>query len=194
MVTPPPAPPAPPTPPTPPFRIGFGYDLHRLEPLPSTTPLGPSSPSLASAVRPLVLAGVPLGGGVGCVAHSDGDALFHAVTDAILGSLALPDIGQLFPDDAPENEGRDSAQFLREAVRLAREVGYRVVNVDAVVVLERPKLAPHKAAVRRNLALVLGVDPSLVNIKGKTQEQVDAVGEGRAIEVHCVALLARSEP
>lgn len=160
------------------FRVGHGYDLHRLEPLPP-----------AGAGKPLVVGGVRLEHDLGVVAHSDGDALFHAVTDAILGALALPDIGQLFPDTDPRHASRDSAVFLAEAVKRARAQGWSVVNVDATVVLERPRLSPHKEAIRANLARVLG--GGVVNVKGKTHERVDAVGEGRAVEVHAVVLLER---
>lgn len=162
------------------MRIGHGYDLHRLEPHPPT-----------GNGRPLVLGGVTLTHDAGPVAHSDGDALLHAVTDAVLGALALPDIGQLFPDTDPRHRGRDSRDFLAEAARRAHELGWRVANLDATVILERPKLSPHKDAMRANIAAALAVDVSSVNIKGKTHERVDAVGEGRAVEVHCVVLLVR---
>ena len=128
---------------------------------------------------------------MGPVSHSDGDALYHAVTDAILGALALPDIGQLFPDTAAENEGRDSALFLEEAVKQANERGWGVVNVDATVVLQRPKISGHKQAMRENLARLLGVPIERVNVKGRTGERVDAVGEGRAVDAHAVLLLGR---
>lgn len=172
---------------TPPFpdpsiRIGHGYDLHRLE------PIGPSSPA-----RPLVLGGVHLDHTHGPVSHSDGDALLHAITDAILGALCLQDIGQLFPDHAPENLGRDSADFLREALSHLVGRGWAVGNIDATVVLERPKLSEHKTAMRTRIAEILGIELSAINIKGKTHEKVDAVGEGRAVEVHAVVLIHRSE-
>ena len=112
-------------------RIGHGYDLHRLE------PIGPGS-----RARPLIVGGVILESPVGPVAHSDGDVLYHAVVDALLGALALPDIGQLFPDNAKENEGRDSADFVREALKQVRMAMYRVVNLDSTVVLERPRIGP----------------------------------------------------
>lgn len=162
-------------------RVGLGYDLHRLEPTP---PKGEG--------RPLIIGGVRLDHDLGPVAHSDGDALLHAVTDAILGALALPDIGELFPDTDPRHEVRDSADFLAEALRLADEAGYRPVNIDATVVLERPKLAPRKAEIRANLARLLALPEDRVNVKGKTHERVDAVGEGRAIEAHSVVLMQRA--
>ncbi len=166
--------------PTPPIRVGHGYDLHRLD---VRAPHGSG--------RRLVLGGVYLEHTHGPVSHSDGDALYHAVTDALLGALGLPDIGQLFPDNDPANESRDSADFLSAAATRLRELGWSVTNLDATVILERPKLSPHKEAMRRNLARILGVVPEVVNIKGKTHERVDAVGEGRAVEVHAVVLLHR---
>jgi 2-C-methyl-D-erythritol 2,4-cyclodiphosphate synthase len=162
------------------IRIGHGYDLHRLDAHP---------PAGAGGGRPLRLGGVEIPSDRGPVSHSDGDALLHAITDAILGALAEPDIGTLFPDSAPENEGRDSADFLREAVRRMTAAGYRLGNLDATVILERPKLSPHKGRVRARLATLLGADEALVNIKGKTHEGVDAVGEGRAVEVHAVVII-----
>jgi len=140
----------------------------------------------------MVLGGVRLEHDAGPVAHSDGDALFHAVTDAILGALAMPDIGQLFPDTDPRHEAQDSVVFLAEAVRRAHASGWSIANLDATVILERPKLSPVKEQIRANLARVLGVNLSSVNVKGKTHERVDAVGEGRAIEVHVIIGLART--
>ncbi len=160
-------------------RVGHGYDLHRLEPA-------------DSGGRLMVLGGVRLAHDRGPVGHSDGDALLHAVTDAILGALGLPDIGELFPDTDPAWAGADSGVFLREAVRRMTEAGWSIVNLDATVILERPKLMPVKGAIRARLAELLGVDVPRVNVKGKTHEKVDAVGEGRAVEVHAVVLLARA--
>jgi 2-C-methyl-D-erythritol 2,4-cyclodiphosphate synthase len=168
------------------FRVGHGYDLHRLEVL---APVGAGRPLVIGGVR---VEGVGAGGAVvGPVGHSDGDALFHAVTDALLGALSMPDIGQLFPDTDPRHEGQDSEVFLAEAVRRVRAAGWGVVNVDATVILERPKIGAVKEKIRGNLARVLGVEVGCVNVKGKTHERVDAVGEGRAIEVHVVVLLGK---
>jgi 2-C-methyl-D-erythritol 2,4-cyclodiphosphate synthase len=166
---------------SPSLRIGHGYDLHRLEPAP---PKGNG--------RPFVLGGVRLPYESGPISHSDGDALYHAVTDAILGALAQPDIGQLFPDTDPRHESEDSRVFLAEAGRRAAEAGYGIINLDATVILERPKIGQHKDAMRKNIAGVLGMPLECVNVKGKTHEKVDAVGEGRAVEVHCVVLLQAS--
>ena len=160
------------------IRIGHGYDLHRLEPLP---PEGEG--------KAFVLAGVRFDSNRGPVGHSDGDALFHAVTDAVLGALGEPDIGQLFPDDDPRNAGRDSAEFLAEAVRRMGDAGYEVGNMDVTVICERPKIGPRKGELVEALSAGLGCDKGQVNVKGKTHEGVDAVGEGRAIEVQAVVLL-----
>ncbi len=162
------------------LRIGHGYDLHRLEAL---APAGHG--------KPFILGGVRLTHDRGPVAHSDGDALYHAVTDAILGALALPDIGQLFPDTDPRHATQDSEIFLGEAMQRMKSAGFRLCNVDATVILEQPKLSPVKDSMRANLARILDVGIDQVNIKGKTHEKVDAVGEGRAVEVHVVVLLAR---
>jgi 2-C-methyl-D-erythritol 2,4-cyclodiphosphate synthase len=169
-----------PTPQVPPpaIRVGLGYDLHRLEPL---APDGPG--------RPLILGGIRLDHDWGPVAHSDGDALLHAITDAVLGACALPDIGELFPDTAGDNESRDSADFLLAALAAARDAGYAPSNLDATVVLERPKLKDRKREIRANLAHLLGLPLDRVNVKGKTHERVDAVGEGRAVEVHAAVLM-----
>jgi 2-C-methyl-D-erythritol 2,4-cyclodiphosphate synthase len=163
-----------------PIRIGHGYDLHRLEARP---PHGNG--------RVLVLGGVSFPDHpTGPISHSDGDAVLHAITDALLGALALPDIGQLFPDDDPRHESADSAVFLREAVNQVRVRGYSVVNLDVTVICEKPKLGPHKSVMIEKIAAMIGCDRAQVNLKGKTHEKVDAVGEGRAIEVHAVALLS----
>lgn len=168
--------------PTQPLRIGHGYDLHRLEPTP---PEGQG--------RPFVLGGVRITHDHGPVSHSDGDALMHAVTDALLGAIGAPDIGQLFPDTAPEHKDADSAPFLAEAVRRVEAAGYGVGNMDITVVCERPKLGPHKELIVKNLARIIGCTAEQLNLKAKTHEQVDAVGEGRALEVHAVVLLSGLE-
>lgn len=165
---------------SPPFRVGHGYDLHRLEPV---QPTGEG--------RPLVLGGVQIDHDMGPVSHSDGDAALHAVTDAILGALGEPDIGQLFPNTDPRWESATSDQFLLEAAERCSKAGYRVSNLDLTIILERPRLSPIKNQMRDTIARLLGVDASLVNVKGKTHEKVDAVGEGRAVEAHAVVLLMR---
>jgi 2-C-methyl-D-erythritol 2,4-cyclodiphosphate synthase len=162
------------------MRIGHGYDLHRLE---AVAPAGPG--------RPFLLAGVRFDHPRGPVGHSDGDAVYHAVTDAVLGALGEEDLGQLFPDDDPRHAGADSRIFIEEAARRMVAAGYAVGNLDVTVICERPRLAPGKRKMIANLAAALGCDASLVNLKGKTHEKVDAVGEGRAVEVHAVVLIKR---
>lgn len=157
-----------------PFRVGHGFDLHRLEP-----------------GYPLIIGGINIPHERGCEAHSDGDVLLHCVVDAILGALGLPDIGQIFPDSDPKWKGAASSVFIREAVRLMHEAGYELGNLDATLILQRPKLSPHKEAIRSNLCELLGADPSVVNLKAKTHEKVDSLGENRSIAAHTVVLLMR---
>jgi len=156
-------------------RVGTGYDLHRLE-----------------SGRPLIIGGVTIPHETGLAGHSDADVLCHAVTDAILGAAAAGDIGQHFPDTDTAWKGANSIALLKGAVAVVRDAGYVVVNVDAVVVAERPKLAPYIPAMRANLAHALGIDIAAVSVKGKTNEKVDALGRSEAIAVHAVALLAQS--
>jgi 2-C-methyl-D-erythritol 2,4-cyclodiphosphate synthase len=128
----------------------------------------------------------------GLSGHSDADAVCHAVTDAILGACGAGDIGGHFPDSDPAWKGADSLQLLARAVAIVRARGFSVVNVDVVVIAERPKILPHVPAMIANVAEALAVDASRVSIKGKTNEGVDAIGAGDAIAVHAVALLAWS--
>lgn len=166
--------PRPITPMTP--RIGHGFDLHRLEP-----------------GLPLVVGGVSLQHDRGCAAHSDGDVVYHAVVDAVLGALGTgDDIGTLFPDHDPAWKGADSRLFMEEAARRMKAAGYALGNLDVTIILQRPRLSPHKPAIRRNLASLLGGDVSQVSVKGKTHEQVDALGENRAIACHVVVLLVKA--
>ena len=177
------------------IRIGHGYDLHRLEPRPPCGVLphnqgGQGRPQ--GRGRPLVIAGVRFDDHpTGPISHSDGDVVYHAVTDAILGALSQPDIGQLFPDHDPRHAGADSAIFLREAASRMKARGFAIGNLDITVICESPKLIAHKNQMIANIAVVLGCSAERINLKGKTHEQVDAVGEGRAIECHAVALLQR---
>jgi 2-C-methyl-D-erythritol 4-phosphate cytidylyltransferase/2-C-methyl-D-erythritol 2,4-cyclodiphosphate synthase len=157
-----------------PVRVGTGYDLHRFAP-----------------GRPLVLGGVRIPSDVGLAGHSDADAIAHALTDAILGAAALGDIGQLFPDTDARWKDADSLMMLRAAVDRVREAGHVVGNVDVTVIAERPKIGPHRDAIRASLARALGIDLRQVSVKGKTNEGVDAVGRGEALAVHAVALLTR---
>jgi 2-C-methyl-D-erythritol 4-phosphate cytidylyltransferase/2-C-methyl-D-erythritol 2,4-cyclodiphosphate synthase len=156
------------------LRVGAGYDLHRLV-----------------DGRPLMLGGVTIPHCRGLQGHSDADVLCHAITDAVLGAAGSGDIGRHFPDSDDRWRGASSLDLLRRAVAMAREAGFRVVNVDAVVVTEQPRLAPHVEAIVRSLAGALSADPSSVSVKGKTNEGVGEIGRGEAIAAHAVALLER---
>ncbi|HQU85844.1 MAG TPA: 2-C-methyl-D-erythritol 2,4-cyclodiphosphate synthase [Pyrinomonadaceae bacterium] len=156
------------------FKIGFGNDIHRLE-----------------AGKNLILGGVEIPSELGAVGHSDADALTHAITDAILGALAFGDIGTHFSDKDERWKGADSFVFLREAVRMMKEKGFAVGNVDTVINLEKPKLRPHIDKMRENLAQVLEVETDSVSIKAKTGEKVDAVGNLQAIKTEAVILLIK---
>ena len=154
------------------FRIGFGTDIHRLV-----------------AGRPLVIGGVAIESDLGADGHSDADVLMHATADAVLGSLALGDLGTHFPNDEERWKNAPSDQFLAYAVGLIHAEGFRVVNLDVIVDLERPKLRPFIDQMRENIANVLDVEMSCVSIKAKTGEGVDGVGERRAIRSQAVVLI-----
>ena len=155
-------------------RVGVGYDLHRLV-----------------EGRPLVLGGVTVPAERGALGHSDADVICHAVTDAILGAARAGDIGQHYPDTDPRWKGASSTVLLTEVVALVRARGLAVENVDVVVILERPKLGPHRDAIQASVAAAIGIDASRVSVKAKTNEGVDAVGRGEAIAAHAVTLLRR---
>ena len=154
------------------MRIGHGYDLHAL-----------------ADSRRLVLGGVDIPHGRGPIAHSDGDVLLHAVADALLGAAALGDIGQHFPDTDPAFAGADSRRLLREVAEQVRRAGYQVANVDATVLAQRPKLAPHRDAMRANIAADLGLSIAQVSVKATTTEGLGPVGRQEAIAAHAVCLL-----
>ena len=156
------------------LRIGNGYDLHRLV-----------------AGRPLILGGVRIPFEKGLEAHSDGDVICHAVTDAVLGAAGAGDIGRHFPDTDAAWKNADSIELLRRAAAIVRDAGYAIANVDVVVIAQKPKLAPHVEAICRNVAGALGCDASQVSVKGKTNEGVDSMGAGESIAVHAVALVSR---
>jgi 2-C-methyl-D-erythritol 2,4-cyclodiphosphate synthase len=156
------------------IRVGVGYDSHRLV-----------------EGRPLILGGELIPHSAGLMGHSDGDALCHAITDAILGAAALGDIGRHFPDTDPQYRNANSLGLLARAVGIVHEAGYAIENVDAVVIAEQPKLAPHVDRIRARLAPTLGIDVSAVSIKGKTNEGMGGIGRGEGIVVHAVALLRK---
>ena len=154
------------------MRIGHGYDAHRLV-----------------SGRALILGGVSIPHDRGLLAHSDGDALIHAICDALLGAAALGDIGKFFPDTQPEWKGVDSRVLLREVVAMLARKGFRITNVDATIVAQRPKLAPYFPAMRENLAADLKIPIERVNVKGTTTEGMGFAGREEGIAAHAVALL-----
>lgn len=157
----------------PPIRVGLGFDSHRL-----------------GNGGPLRIGGVEIPAEVHAIGHSDADVLLHAVTDALLGAVAEPDIGRLFPDTEAENRDRDSGEFVHEAIRRVRHHGLDVVNLDCVVLAERPRIAPHADAMRETIATLLDVTPDRVSVKAKTGEGIGAIGQAAAIAARVVVLLA----
>lgn len=154
------------------FRIGTGFDLHRLAPQ-----------------RRLVLGGVVIPFDQGLLGHSDADALCHAAADALLGALALPDLGQQFPDTDPAWKDADSLALLGRVQAMVEAKGFRVVNLDATIIAQAPRLAPHFPAMAANLARVLQVGVDRISVKAKTAEGVGAIGRGEAIAAEVVVLL-----
>ena len=157
------------------FRIGQGWDVHRIV-----------------AGRPMILGGVAIPSEFGLEGHSDADILSHAITDALLGALALGDIGMHFPDTDPRWKDGDSLMFLRHARELVAAQGYQIANVDSTVILERPKLKDHRPAIRGKLAETLGVPLDQVSVKFKTAERLGPVGEGLSAEAQAVVLISRA--
>ncbi|KAF0163285.1 MAG: 2-C-methyl-D-erythritol 2 4-cyclodiphosphate synthase [Rhodocyclaceae bacterium] len=158
-----------------PFRVGQGYDVHALTP-----------------GRKLILGGVHIPHHLGLLGHSDADALLHAITDAILGGAGLGDIGGMFPDSGSKWEGADSRTLLRGAMDAVRAAGWQVGNIDATIIAQAPRIAPHVAAMRANIAADLGIAAEAVNVKGKTNERLGFEGRSEGIAAHAVALLVRA--
>ncbi len=154
------------------FRIGHGYDVHRLV-----------------EGRRLILGGVDIPFERGLLGHSDADVLVHAIMDAILGAAALGDIGKLFPDTDERYSGADSLELLGEVMRALREAGYELGNVDSTVIAQRPKLAMHIEQMRGNIARAAGVDAAQISVKATTEEKLGFTGEGAGIAAHAVALI-----
>ncbi len=157
------------------MRIGHGYDVHRLVPS-----------------RELILGGVKIEYELGLLGHSDADVLLHAICDAILGALGLGDIGKHFPDTAAEFAGIDSRKLLRNVIGQARQRGYQVGNLDATIICQQPKLAPHIAAMVENIAADCQVEANRINVKATTTEKLGFPGRGEGIATHAVALLQSS--
>jgi len=158
------------------LRVGFGSDIHRL-----------------AEGRPLILGGVTIDSDLGAEGHSDADALTHAVTDALLGALALGDIGTHFPNNDERWKNAESFVFLRYALGLVKQRGFSVVNVDSTIHLERPKVRDYIEQMQEGIADALEVESSAISIKAKTGEAVDAVGEGRAVRADAVVLLIKTK-
>lgn len=154
------------------MRIGQGYDVHRLV-----------------EGRRLILGGVDIPHTVGLLGHSDADVLLHAIADALLGAAALGDIGQHFPDSDPAYKGISSLRLLSHVGALLKENGYRIVNIDATVIAQAPKLAPHIPLMRENIASELGLDVSSINVKATTEERLGFTGEGLGIAAQAIALI-----
>lgn len=154
------------------YRIGQGWDSHRIE-----------------AGRPLILGGVRIPSEFGLAGHSDADVLLHAVTDALLGALALGDIGMHFPDSSEKWRSASSIEFVQRALTLAATHGYDLMNVDSTVILERPKLNEFRSAIRENLAAALHLPTTSVSVKFKTAEKIGPVGEGQSCEAQAIVLL-----
>lgn len=156
------------------MRIGHGFDVHAF-----------------GGEGPIIIGGVRIPYEKGLLAHSDGDVALHALTDALLGAAALGDIGKHFPDTDPRYEGADSLMLLREVGRLLDETGYTVGNIDATVLCQAPKLAPHIPAMRQNIANALGLALDDVSVKATTEEHLGFTGEGLGIAAHAVALIEK---
>ena len=157
------------------FRIGLGFDSHRFD-----------------EARKLRLGGVPIPDCPGLNGHSDADVLLHAIIDSMLGAAALGDIGSLFPDSDPTWKDADSADLLSRVRREVEEAGWTIGNIDATIICERPRRAPYVPAIRARIAALLRCPIEAVSVKGKTNEGMDAVGQGVGIAVHCVTLLIRN--
>ncbi|NLJ52098.1 MAG: 2-C-methyl-D-erythritol 2,4-cyclodiphosphate synthase [Alcaligenaceae bacterium] len=156
------------------IRIGQGFDVHALV-----------------EGRPLILGGVTIEHDKGLMGHSDADALLHAVTDALLGAAGMGDIGRLFPDDDPQFKDADSRVLLREAFNKVKAAGWRVVNVDATIHAQAPKIKPHAPAMVANIAADLEIAEDRINVKGKTNEKLGHIGREEGIATNCVVLIQR---
>ncbi|QDT02758.1 2-C-methyl-D-erythritol 2,4-cyclodiphosphate synthase [Rubripirellula lacrimiformis] len=158
----------------PPFRVGLGYDSHRL-----------------GNGGPLRIGGIDVPAEIHSIGHSDADVLLHAITDSLLGAIAEEDIGRLFPDHAPENKGRDSMDFLHEAIRRVHHRGMEIVNLDCIILAERPKMAPHIDAMRTRIAEALDIEIGQISIKAKTGEGIGEIGTAAAIAARVIVMLNR---
>jgi 2-C-methyl-D-erythritol 2,4-cyclodiphosphate synthase len=159
----------------PPIRVGLGYDSHRL-----------------GNGGPLRIGGIEIPADIHAIGHSDADVLLHAITDALLGAVAETDIGQIFPDNAVENRGRDSAEFVAEAIRRIHRHGMDIVNMDCVVLVERPKLAPHIDTIRKRISEMIDIPTDRISVKAKTGEGIGEIGTGASIAARVVVLVYKT--
>ena len=158
------------------IRVGIGYDIHRLE-----------------SGRKLILGGVEIPADKGFIAHSDGDIFFHALTDALLGAIGYGDIGEIFPDSNPIYKNKPSKYFLLEAKRIIDDKKYKILNIDGVIIIEKPKILPYRKEIISNTAKILGISEDKIFVKAKTNEKLDSMGKQESASCYVVALLAKTE-
>ena len=156
------------------FRVGLGYDIHRL-----------------TEGRDLIIGGVKIAHEKGLLGHSDADVLIHAIIDALLGAAGLADIGTLFPDTDPKYKDADSIKLLEQVIKHVSDLGYKINNIDSNIIAQAPKMMPYIPEMKSIIASTLGIDTTNISIKAKTKEKLDAVGEGLAIEANAVVLLTK---
>lgn len=157
------------------MRIGQGYDIHK-----------------TADFRPLILGGVKIPYDKGLLGHSDADVLVHAIIDSIFGAIAEGDIGEHFPDSDPKYKNANSIELLSETNKILNEKGYKIINLDTTIICEKPKLLPYKEGMKENIAAALNISKSLISIKAKTKEKLDATGEGNAIEAMAIVLVEKN--
>lgn len=157
------------------MRIGQGYDIHK-----------------TADFRPLILGGVKIPYDKGLLGHSDADVLVHAIIDSIFGAIAEGDIGEHFPDSDPKYKNANSIELLVETNKILNEKGYKIINLDTTIICEKPKLLPYKEGMKENIAIALNISKSLISIKAKTKEKLDATGEGNAIEAMAIVLVEKN--
>ena len=157
------------------MRIGQGYDIHK-----------------TADFRPLILGGVKIPYDKGLLGHSDADVLVHAIIDSIFGAIAEGDIGEHFPDTDPKYKNANSIELLSETNKILSEKGYKIINLDTTIICEKPKLLPYKEGMKENIAAALNISKSLISIKAKTKEKLDATGEGNAIEAIAIVLVEKN--
>lgn len=157
------------------MRIGQGYDIHK-----------------TADFRPLILGGVKIPYDKGLLGHSDADVLVHAIIDSIFGAIAEGDIGEHFPDTDSKYKNANSIELLSETNKILNEKGYKIINLDTTIICEKPKLLPYKEGMKENIATALNISKSLISIKAKTKEKLDATGEGNAIEAFSIVLVEKN--